>query len=506
MIRSFCKDIYKMLCKRYPNRKIYIIGDQHFYHKNIINYTRSNFSDVFSMNEYIIKLHNETVDKDDIVIFCGDFSFKNNYIKIILEKMNGHKYLILGNHDSEDLIKNYPNLGFEGVFKEPIKINNNYLSHEPLIDNERNDLNLQLILKEFKSCINGINYHGHIHTSDNDIENYKNVTCEALNYRPIMIGKTENLNNEKDLFINSSYFDKALTFLRDKHNLNPDLVISDYIYSSILENGCYQNKYFVQGSYGLLKKYNFLSKMSDLDISLIYDKSISKRKNIGLLKNMVDESYELLKQIDRINLKFLKRYPSLSIFEALYTSESSYFSYCCLDTNLVMFNCYKDNDFFKLSEISIIEKFLKKSSLSCEYKLPHFQNNFLIPEGDIANLLLQILFQKGNEEKKLLALKKLQYVYEHYLKNKNMENFDDIFKRFFLRNIYLLFTMNRYSEIEYIQNGYDISLLSHLPRDLKFRFFDTLDNYEFLDVYNEIASTSVPQVLNKSKEIIKKLN
>ena len=60
------------------------------------------------------------ITKDDIVIFLGDFCFKYGSIKEILDRMNGHKYLILGNHDLEDLVKNYPNLGFEGVFTFPI--------------------------------------------------------------------------------------------------------------------------------------------------------------------------------------------------------------------------------------------------------------------------------------------------------------------------------------------------------------------------------------------------
>lgn len=148
MFTSYCQDIYQMLSKKHPNKKIYIIGDQHLFHTNIINYTRKCFSNVLEMNEYIITSHNETVGKDDIVIFLGDFCFKNSYIKEALEKMNGYKYLILGNHDQETIIKNYHNLGFEGVFTSPVKIKDNYLSHEPLIDGERTDLHFNLVLQK----------------------------------------------------------------------------------------------------------------------------------------------------------------------------------------------------------------------------------------------------------------------------------------------------------------------------------------------------------------------
>jgi len=111
MVVSFCQDIYQILCKKYPDRKIYIIGDHHFYHKNIINYTRSSFIDVYEMNKYIIKMHNEIVGSDEIVIFLGDFCFKNSLIVDVLKQMNGHKYLIMGNHDSECLLKNYKSMG-----------------------------------------------------------------------------------------------------------------------------------------------------------------------------------------------------------------------------------------------------------------------------------------------------------------------------------------------------------------------------------------------------------
>ena len=73
MAVSFYKDIYTLLSKKHPNRKIYVISDHHFFHSNIIQYKRPNFDNVFQMNEHIIKLHNKTIGSDDVVIFLGDF-------------------------------------------------------------------------------------------------------------------------------------------------------------------------------------------------------------------------------------------------------------------------------------------------------------------------------------------------------------------------------------------------------------------------------------------------
>jgi len=80
---GYFKDISESLSRKYPDRKVFVISDQHFYHKKIINHTRrglfglGNIDDIVNnMNNYIITKHNEMVGKDDIVLILGDFSFK----------------------------------------------------------------------------------------------------------------------------------------------------------------------------------------------------------------------------------------------------------------------------------------------------------------------------------------------------------------------------------------------------------------------------------------------
>lgn len=504
-----------MLCRKYPNRNIYIIGDHHFFHNNIIHYTREDFSSVLDMNEYIINVHNGTVGKEDIVIFLGDFCFRKDFIKDILTKMNGHKYLILGNHDHEDLIKSYPTLGFEGVYSTPIKMGSDYLSHEPLVQGERSDLQFQIITNEFKKCSTAVNYHGHIHSSDYSVgPKYKNVTCEALGYKPLLIGKTLELykSEDKPLFINSPYVEEILDALLSKHNFDYGLLLSDYIYTHALETlRNYPNQYFVQGSVGLLKKFNFLSRFSDIDISFFYDEAVSKNEHIAKLKQIIDAVYEDLKQIDGINLSFVKRYSNIRILEMLYTSNNSHFSKNALDTNLIFLDCYRDTDFITLEGRSVIERFLPKefSPLVDEYHFPSFESKFITAEGDIANLLLQMMFQKKEKDKKLLSLRKMRYIYSRAFKNDEMNNFSDIFSRLFLRNIAFLHTMHRFDEIDYIKNfSNDINfLLSTLPIKLQQEISNILNNSnsEFWDIYNEIVSVPTSEAFNKSTEIVKVL-
>lgn len=508
-MESICQDIYKMLCKKYPNRKIYVIGDHHFFHDNIILYTRKEFSNVLEMNQFIIQKHNEVVGKEDIVIFLGDLCFKNGMIKTILEQMNGHKYLILGNHDAEKIERQYPVSGFEGVYQMPIKIEDKYLSHEPLKQDTKNELHLQLVLQEFEKKETAMNYHGHIHSAKTVSKKHQNATCEALEYKPLLIGTTTNSIAEKEWFINSSYFDQALTMIKETHHINPKLVLSDYIYSVLLESSSLASKqYFIQGSFGLFKKYGFISNFSDLDLSFITQPQMSKRKNLEIFKTIVDQSYHYANQIDHITLKYHKRYPSLRIFEATYTSLNS-FVQCFLDANYICFDCYKDTDFLRLEKISLMEKSLKKeSSLLQEYQFPHFESQFLKPECDIVNLGLQILFQQKNPEKKELALKKIRYVYERCFKKKTIENFLDIWIRFYLKNIFLLSTRNRYGEIEYIQTKKQIEreILSSMPTDLSLQLLDLFNHPIFKEIVSEISSIKVRDTSEKYLELVKKYN
>lgn len=511
---SFCQDIYDMLCKKYPNSNIYLISDHHFCHNNIINYTRTEFNDISSMHSRIISEHNNTIGEDDIVIFLGDFSFKNSFIREVAPKLNGHKFLIMGNHDQSGLFKSYPILGFEGVYVNPIRLDGNYLSHEPLISGERDDAQFKLIVKEFSKCSDAMNYHGHIHTEDRlDSSRFTNVTCEALNYKPLLIGRTYSIEScDKELFINSKYFHQELDRISHTHNLNSRVVLKDYIYASILDavSDLYR-EFFIQGSFGLYKKYGFVSDFSDIDISYIYNPNRSKKVNVTHMKTLIDDIYESLKGIDNINLSFVKRYASLRIFEAMYTSQNPYCVRCYVDSNLVFLDSYRDTDFYTCSGRSTLEELLLKDreDLCDEFVFPEFNTQVIIPEADAANLILQILFQKDLRDKKTLILRKLQHIYKVYYKQFDQKKFEDIFTRFFLRNICLLHALHRFDEISHIQITMDefSSLIDILPPNIKPVIDRMLINKDsiFMDVYSDIASVNPVDTLEKSSSLMKKI-
>lgn len=81
---------------------MFFTSDQHYDHKNICKYAGRPFSSVEEMNEALIKNHNDIIKKRHHVWFLGDFAFSRiDRIKEILNRLNGYKNLILGNHDKE---------------------------------------------------------------------------------------------------------------------------------------------------------------------------------------------------------------------------------------------------------------------------------------------------------------------------------------------------------------------------------------------------------------------
>jgi len=76
-------------------------ADHHFNHKAIIKYCNRPFGSVEEMNETLIKNHNQVVDKNDIVIFAGDFCWGNNRLDALqfIQRLNGNHVFLKGSHD-----------------------------------------------------------------------------------------------------------------------------------------------------------------------------------------------------------------------------------------------------------------------------------------------------------------------------------------------------------------------------------------------------------------------
>ena len=157
---------------------IYFIADPHFYHNNIIHYCDRPFSSIEEMNDTLIKNWNSVVDEDDYVYLLGDFGLgtKNELISIG-NKLNGHKTLILGNHDHMSKAA-YKECGFDKVEKGPIRLHfegekmTYWLSHYPIQNIEDNERNI----------------FGHIHNHHDEVVRPPKTYCvsvERIDYTPI---------------------------------------------------------------------------------------------------------------------------------------------------------------------------------------------------------------------------------------------------------------------------------------------------------------------------------
>lgn len=96
--------------------KIFLSSDLHLNHGNMITYAKRPFEDVNHMNDEIIKRFNKKIQNDDTLIIVGDFCFCNTRggkigegglenSKYWLNKINGNKILIRGNHDPNNKLK-----------------------------------------------------------------------------------------------------------------------------------------------------------------------------------------------------------------------------------------------------------------------------------------------------------------------------------------------------------------------------------------------------------------
>lgn len=82
---------------------VYFTSDMHFGHRAIINMQKRPFGTVEEMNRTILHNYNAVINKDDTVYILGDIChhMKTDYADELIRKMNGKKYLVVGNHDKK---------------------------------------------------------------------------------------------------------------------------------------------------------------------------------------------------------------------------------------------------------------------------------------------------------------------------------------------------------------------------------------------------------------------
>lgn len=168
-------------------KHIWVTSDTHFNHANIIKYCNRPFSSVEEMNETIIANWNKVVSQGDTVYHLGDFALGDkSLVPDILERLNGYKEFLMGNHDNSNIMLEMckqgliENISWEDVIKVEKKII--ILNHFPfgsLPDPATNRPIIQL--------------HGHVHSTPdkpwNYFDNQYDVGVDNNNFTPVNLAE-----------------------------------------------------------------------------------------------------------------------------------------------------------------------------------------------------------------------------------------------------------------------------------------------------------------------------
>lgn len=130
------KELTKTIYSEEEAKHLFFTSDTHFGHKNVIKFCNRPFSNVEEMNETLIKNWNDTVGPEDTIFHLGDFAFGGSQLwNDTLKRLNGHKILIIGNHDDKNLRQGYMQYFDSVLYQVKLLIEKRtvYLNHYPFL-------------------------------------------------------------------------------------------------------------------------------------------------------------------------------------------------------------------------------------------------------------------------------------------------------------------------------------------------------------------------------------
>lgn len=157
--------------------KKFYIADWHYGHTNVIAFDNRPFLSIEQMNETLIRRWNGVVESGDIVYVLGDMFWCSASVAIpVLQKLNGQKILIKGNHDQCNDAR---------FLKKFVKVNE-YLEVE---DGGRKVVLCHYPIPCFKNHFYGwYHLYGHVHNSfeANMMEHTKYLMQELYGHQCLM--------------------------------------------------------------------------------------------------------------------------------------------------------------------------------------------------------------------------------------------------------------------------------------------------------------------------------
>lgn len=164
---------------------IWFSSDLHFHHANIIRFCNRPFADPADMNAKLVQVHNAFVQPNDHWYNLGDVTMQRDGRGKgleILAQMNGHKRLIMGNHDHykmELYLKHFEKVMAMQMF------DGMRFTHIPIHPGSMGE--------------SIANIHGHIHDQDSPdpvvtkgiVRPYVNICVERTGYRPLTLDEVK---------------------------------------------------------------------------------------------------------------------------------------------------------------------------------------------------------------------------------------------------------------------------------------------------------------------------
>lgn len=179
-------------------RNIWFTSDIHFWHQNVLKkeFCTRPFTTIEEMNEAIVRNWNRVVRKQDFVVVVGDTFFCGTMeARTIMDRLNGTKILVTGNHDRNFLTM--LNCGFSWVCEKMVmKIADQevLISHYPFREPWTRTLKKAILGKKRtrymeRRPINRGNWliHGHTHSKQQLKGKMIHVGVDAWNYTPVSI-------------------------------------------------------------------------------------------------------------------------------------------------------------------------------------------------------------------------------------------------------------------------------------------------------------------------------
>lgn len=186
---------------------IYYISDLHFKDQSIFDKCKRPFKDLKVFENTIINNWNNKVTDNDIIYVLGDIGSIEPTSINVFKNLNGHKHLIIGNHDHEILGHIKESNIFESIKFIDLIIDNDRkvcLCHYPLMDWMGFNRNGYLVYGHIhnKTIANGCAYR--------QIKDYYldkpayNCGCDVTGYVPVTLDEMIKLKEEHkdDPYIN----------------------------------------------------------------------------------------------------------------------------------------------------------------------------------------------------------------------------------------------------------------------------------------------------------------